>query len=59
LEGCILPFPVGIQTVTGFCCIDTLVFSFPGQKDYKIYKRAQYVDLLMHAGDILKKHRMP
>ncbi|MFO8054646.1 MAG: dihydroorotate dehydrogenase-like protein [Bacteroidales bacterium] len=28
-------------------------------KDYKIYKRAQYVDLLMHAGDVLKKHRMP
>lgn len=28
-------------------------------KDYKIYKRAQYVDLLMHADDVFKKYRMP
>ncbi|MGM0613600.1 MAG: dihydroorotate dehydrogenase-like protein [Bacteroidota bacterium] len=28
-------------------------------KDYKIFKRAQYVDLLMHADDIFKKYRMP
>ncbi|MCF8331451.1 MAG: dihydroorotate dehydrogenase-like protein [Bacteroidales bacterium] len=28
-------------------------------KDYKIYKRAQYVDLLMHAEDVFKKYRMP
>lgn len=28
-------------------------------KDYKVYKRAQYVDLLMHSGNIFKKYRMP
>ncbi len=28
-------------------------------KDYKVYKRAQYVDLLMHADDIFKKYRIP
>lgn len=28
-------------------------------KDYKIFKRAQYVDLLMHAEDVFKKYRMP
>ncbi len=28
-------------------------------KDYKVFKRAQYVDLLMHAEDVFKKYRMP
>lgn len=28
-------------------------------KDYKVFKRAQYVDLLMHADDVFKKYRMP
>ncbi|MFO8087411.1 MAG: dihydroorotate dehydrogenase-like protein [Bacteroidales bacterium] len=28
-------------------------------KNYKVFKRAQYVDLLMHADDVFKKYRMP